>query len=442
MGLDIKKSLVGSLLRWPAGIRECVPLLGWGDCLSGPLSVVIPIINTMYEEGKVIGISSVVRELRFMGPEENQINIDFMTRLLEECLEVKKPTAYLKQYTDEIVNELVSNQVRDMIMSVGASVHDEHVSPERLVDQLETCLVDIRNSMSTDEEIKVDGACDDSMAEFDRFVESGESPLIKTGLYGLDRIINGFAKGSYVLISAMSGVGKSAIATSMLIQQAQKGTKGAFISLEMDSMALNRRLVQQISGFDQGKYMRTRTFTDFLGSGDEVIEDHDAARLYLGEAHKILKDYDIRTACPKNMSISNIKAICRKMVSEGVEILTIDYLQLIAGNTSLGREREIADVSNQLRLLAIELDCPILVCAQQGPKALENGPASEYVRESKQPKFDAFVTILIDNDSKGQRKNRIIVDKHRCGSTGSFDIEFNGDFISFVSAVDTNVEVF
>lgn len=435
---DIKRELVGSILKWSGGVKEIGPLLSWEDPLNSELSLVLPIISQMYSDKKIIGISSVLREMQAVNKDVNIVN---MEQQLGECMDVKCTTAAIPAYVDEIIAGLVCNNVRDMVMEVGATINNDHSNPEILIDSVERCLQVIRSSMACDEEITMDSSCNEGMTEFDKYVKDGESPLMTTGLCGLDRIINGFAGGQYILISALSGVGKSALATSMMIQQAQVGIKVAFISLEMDSKALTKRLVQQVSGFDQDKYCNTNSYYD-TSTDEKITNDHESARKYLKRAHDTLKRYGMRKANPRNMSIANIKSICRQMVSDGIEIIYLDYIQLVKGNTRLSREQQVADVSSQIRLLAIELDIPIVVLAQQGPKAIENGPSSEFVRESKQPKFDAFVAILIDNDTKGKRKDRVIIDKNRNGGIGEFDIEFNPEFVSFVSNADTGVEGF
>lgn len=436
MAKDIRRELLGSILKWPTGVKDIEPLLSWDDPLSSELSIVLPIISKMYEDKKVVGISSVLREMQAINKD---INIPNMEIQLGECMDIKCTSIMLPAYVDEIIASLVSGNIRDLVMEVGSTINKDHSNPELLIDRVESCLQTIRSSMACDEEITIDSSCDEGMSEFDSYVKDGVSPIMTTGLCGLDRIINGFTGGQYILISALSGVGKSALATSMMIQQAQVGIKCAFISLEMDSKALTKRLVQQVSGFDQDKYCNTNSYTDY-NTGDTVSGDHEKARSYLREAHSKLKKYGIRKANPSNMSIASIKGICRQMVNDGIEIIYIDYVQLIKGNKRLNREQEVADVSSQLRALAIELNIPLIVLAQMGPKANEYGPSSEFVRESKQPKFDCFVAILIDNDTKGQRRDKIIIDKNRNGGVGEFDIEFNPNFVSFVSDADTGTE--
>lgn len=432
---DIRRELLGSILKWPSGCNEVTPLLGWEDCLSSDLSKVLPVICKIYESGKPVGISSV---LRMMQEDDPKLDYSYYNNMLNDCLDVKVSTIHIKNYVDEIVGQLTTGKIRDMIMEVGSSHLNEHASPEVLVDSIQACLDEINGSLSCTEEITLDGSCDEQFSEFQKYLVDGESPVMTTGYCSLDRLIKGYKGGQYILVSAMSSIGKSAFATGAMIQQRLRGVRGGFISLEMDAPCLTNRLVQQVSGFDVDNFYDRRSFTNF--DTGKVSRCPNEAEAYYKDALARLKKMQLRTAHPRNPTLASIKSICRQMAKDDIDIIYIDYLQLIVGDRRLTREREISAISDALRRLAIELKLPICVLAQQNTRALEAGPQSQFVRECAQVKNDAFICILINNDSKGNRINEIIVDKNRQGRKGKIPIDFNGDYVSFVDRADTGAE--
>ncbi len=271
----------------------------------------------------------------------------------------------------------------------------------------------------------------DAMVEFCLWLDSKEpDPAISTGLSVLDFSLNGGLKGGGLyVIGARTGVGKSALMGFVATHAIKKGARVLYVSLEMGARENIARMLASISGVSLGRINNR----DTLSNGD-----HGA----LLESCAILPGDNFRFSTRARTPEAVRRAALRMRAQAGLDMIVVDYLQILQpdGKTS-SRVEALGQITGALKLLAMELDVPILSAAQINRAGAQGGaPRLSDLRESGSIEQDADVVILLhrpDGQEKESKKRiEIAVAKNRQGSTGCSKLIFDGALMRFYQIDD------
>jgi replicative DNA helicase len=244
---------------------------------------------------------------------------------------------------------------------------------------------------------------------------------VPTGFPDLDKILAGMHRGDLIILAARPSVGKTALALNIAVNAAKAGASTAIFSLEMSASQLVQRILCAEARVDSQK-LRTGYLAD---------EDWPALMQAMGRLGSIPLWVDDTPS----ISILEVRAKARRLLrDQGQKLIVLDYLQLMQphGRRSENRQVEIAEISRGLKILAKELDCPILALSQLS-RAVEQRtskrPQLSDLRESGAIEQDADVVMFIDRntdptaEAEGNRPGKgeaeIIVAKHRNGPVDS-----------------------
>jgi replicative DNA helicase len=250
-------------------------------------------------------------------------------------------------------------------------------------------------------------------------IERGQSLSgLPTGWHKLDSVIGGWNKSDMVIIAGRPGSGKTAIALSFVRNAAELGAKCLFLSLEMSKEQIAKRYMSLLAEIPQYK----------LRSGN--LNQSEISYL----ANKIVTDEVMFHI--DDEAIVDIQTIKSKVkihkAKHGLNILVIDYLQLIKGNKQ-NREQEISDISRNLKVLAKELEITVIALAQLSRKCEERSdkrPLLSDIRESGSIEQDADVILFPFRQNYYDRQlldiedSELIVAKNRHGEVGMIETEF------------------
>ena len=270
--------------------------------------------------------------------------------------------------------------------------------------------------------------------------DAGQMTGIKTGIVDLNRITNGWKPGELIIVAGRPGMGKTAVALNLFTKSAAKsGKKTLFFSLEMDDISLADRLVCSYGGIDP----------DNLKTGQVSNEEMQA----YCTARKELENLPIYIDDSARVNIKHISTISRSKRRKGeCDMVVIDYLQLIEIQEQSGygnfknREREVAEMSRALKLLAKELKIPVLLLCQLSraveSRAGHKQPQLADLRESGAIEQDADIVIFpyrpeyygINQDDAGNSLEGImmlITAKNRNGRLGKPLCKYSPDLTQF-----------
>jgi replicative DNA helicase len=265
---------------------------------------------------------------------------------------------------------------------------------------------------------------------------SGELTGVPTGYKDLDADTGGLQNGELIVIAARPSMGKTALALNLARNASvDHGKKVAVFSLEMTKRALVLRLLASEARVN---------FTNFR-KGYGNAEDYKKIQ----RAANRLSDATIWMDDSGTITILEIKAKCRRLHSEyGLDLVMLDYLQLAHGNTPTHRkDLEIAEISHGLKVLAKDLDIPVIALSQlnRGPEQRDpdkRRPNMGDLRESGAIEQDADMIAFIYRDEvyNPKEENRglaeLIIAKQRNGPTGTIRLQFDGQFAKFSDLSD------
>jgi replicative DNA helicase len=264
---------------------------------------------------------------------------------------------------------------------------------------------------------------------------SGEMLGVPTGFTDLDELTNGLHPGQMVIVAARPAVGKSTLALDIARSAAIKHELATVVfSLEMSRTEITMRLLSAESEIPL-QHMRKGT-----------MRDQDWARI--AETQGRIHGAPLFIDDSPNMSLMEIRAKCRRLKQRhNLKLVIVDYLQLMSsGKRVESRQQEVAEFSRALKLLAKELEVPVIALSQlnRGPEQrTDKKPQMSDLRESGSIEQDADVVILLHRESMYERESPregeadVIVAKHRNGPTDTITVAFQGHYSRFTNMANS-----
>ena len=255
---------------------------------------------------------------------------------------------------------------------------------------------------------------------------------VTTGLTDLNKITNGLHKADLILLAARPSMGKTALALNIAINAARAKNKVVIFSLEMSKVQLGNRLLSTASGVNSF-YLNTGNLSnDDMNSLINAVQDLEYMKLFIDDTPGI--------------TLLEMRSRARRIKHEyGLDLIVIDYLQLMQGGTSRlaeqNRQQEISEISRNLKALARELDVPVLALSQLSRSVemrAEKKPQLSDLRESGSLEQDADIVMFLYRDeyyNRDETENEniaeLIIAKNRNGPTTSIRLQFQKEIMRF-----------
>ncbi len=245
--------------------------------------------------------------------------------------------------------------------------------------------------------------------------------MISTGYKSLDEKLGGFKRGDLIIVAARPSMGKTAIALNFAQNVAKKNRHVAIFSLEMSKEQLTDRLIAAAMAVDSWKLQKGKLTEDEFARMGDALETLSHSKIYLDDS-------------PAGEGLTSIKSKARRLKMEsGLDLIVIDYLQLMSNGNSLNRVQEVSEISRGLKSLARELDVPVIALSQLS-RQLESRPDKRPVmsdlRESGSIEQDADIIAMLYRDdyynefSEMPGVTNVLIRKNRNGPIGQIDLKF------------------
>ena len=328
------------------------------------------------------------------------------------------------------------NETADDIVTKG---YDGTMDANQMLDYAESGIFEISQARQKGQYSHIRDVLVENLAIIDRAEQmDGGLTGITTGFSKLDEMTSGMQKSDLIILAARPAMGKTAFALSLARNAAVKGKASVMIfSLEMAKEQLTQRLLS----------MESKVDLQTLKTGRLERRDWDD----LNVALDILSNSNIHIDDTAGISIMEMKSKCRRLKAEaGLDLVIIDYLQLMNPEGKAdSRTQEISVISRNLKLLARELDCPVLVLSQlsRAPEQrTDHRPMLSDLRESGSIEQDADIVIFLYRDEYYNKEDtekpgecEVIVAKHRSGPTGSVDVAWIERYTQFKDKASGNI---
>jgi len=422
--VEAEQSVLGSMLVDPRTVSDVMEILKMEDFYMEANRLTYEAIQKMFLDGRSIDPVTVLEEITRMGYRE-KVPRDYILQLVE----ITPHAANVMDYARIVRSKSMLRELQQ----VGADIIDltraEEEEADTVADLAEQKVYAVRQGREVQGFTPLNVAISEVYASLDELATSaGKLPGLPTGFAMLDQYIGGLNKSDLILLGARPGMGKTAIALNMAMSAAKKSDKTVVIfQLEMSRTQLATRLLSA-EGFIDSKKLRLGNLTD---------EDWQN----MANATESLNRLNILIDENSGITVPEMKAKCRRL-GDQLGLIVIDYLQLMhTPKHTDNRVQEVAEISRSLKIMAKELNVPVLCCCQlsRGPEGRQDKrPMLSDLRESGSIEQDADIVLFIYRDdyynNEGENKNaaELIVAKNRHGETGKIDLQWLGQFTAFL----------
>lgn len=427
--LEAERAVIGSCLIDPDALAKVATFLRAQDFFRERHGWIFDAMLRLNAKREPIDFVTLADELETMGRYAD-IGPAFITDILAAV-----PTALYVEYYGHIVEE--TSIRRQMIAASGKAAelaYDETVPLKDAINQAEQTMFGISAGRIGKDMSPINAIMRDVVERID-FLSRNPQALggVPTGFTVLDRLLGGLQKSDLIILAARPGMGKTAFALSVANHAAKThASRVAFFSLEMSKDQLVQRLLSMESGIDSHR----------LRMGN-IHPDEWPIML---EAANLLANTNVMIDDTPAASINEIRTKARRLAADGgLDLIVIDYMQLMSGQSSNGRgqenrQQEISYISRSLKNLARELNVPIVALSQLSravEQRADKRPMLSDLRESGSIEADADVVLFVYRedyyveDTDRQNIADILVAKHRHGATGTVSLYFRKELTQF-----------
>jgi len=430
--IEAEQSLLGCLMLDKNAIVKVSDFVRADDFYKNIHKEIFSVMQELFEKMEPIDIISVSTRLREKGQLDGIGGSTYLTSLINLV-----PTATHVANYAKIVRE--KKVLRDLISAseeIGLDAFDESQEVDQLLDKAEKSIFSIGQKSLTQAFLPIKDIIPEVYEGIEqRSQHSGIYRGIPTGFKQLDNMLSGLQRSDLIILAARPSMGKSSLALDIARHIAvMENLPVGMFSLEMSKDQLVERLLASQANVDSWR-IRTGKLQD--GQGDNDFSRLQTAMGSLSEAPFYINDIGMA-------NILQIRAMARRLQQDkGLGLLVVDYLQLMDHTNKYATPiQQVTENSRALKMLAKELNIPILVLSQLS-RAVEqrtpHRPMLSDLRESGAIEQDADVVLFIYREDKynenSLEKNiaEIIVAKHRNGPTGAIKLYFDENRVSFRS---------
>lgn len=423
--IEIEKKLLSSLLLEEGrAMAQVATVLKQEDFYRPEHRVIYRALQKLYGRGTPIDILILENELR-RSDELKKVTRQYLFGLIP----LEYTTARAEYYAKLIKEKSILRQLTEAGREIAGAAEAGVESVEEILSAAEQKILKVSATRSR---TGFEGLTEIIMRSFERINEIMNHPHeiagVPSGLVDLDKILNGFQKSDMIILAARPSMGKTALALNIARNAAKRGKVVAIFSLEMSKVQLGNRLLSTWSGVN----------SQYINTGNLTEENMRTLVEALGELSE-LKLYIDDTA---GIGLMELRSKIRRLKHEhGLDMVIVDYLQLMQGGRQENRQQEISEISRGIKALARELEVPIIALSQLSRSVelrAEKKPQLSDLRESGSLEQDADIVMFLYRDEYYNRDEasneniaEVIIAKNRNGPTTSIRLQFDKNVMRF-----------
>ncbi|HMV09841.1 MAG TPA: replicative DNA helicase [Cyclobacteriaceae bacterium] len=429
--LELEEAVLGALMLEKSALNAVVEFLKPEHFYSEAHREIYTAIITLFKSSEPVDMRTVVNQLR----KDGKIELIGGAYYIAELTSKVSSAANIEYHARVIIEMAIKRDLIHIASQVHQDAYEDTTDVFELLDKTEQSIFAISDSNLRKNYDNMKNLMYRAIQELQKLKEHKDGLTgVPTGFSALDRMTSGWQNSDLVIIAARPGMGKTAFVVSAMRNAAVDFKRPvAIFSLEMASVQLVNRMISAEAELE-GEKIRKGQLADF--EWQQLV--HKTNRL--SAAPIFIDDTPA-------LSILELRAKCRRLKSEhNVELIIVDYLQLMRGDSAGNREQEIASISRALKGIAKELSVPVLALSQLSRGVETRGgdkrPQLSDLRESGSIEQDADIVMFlyrpeyykITVDEEGlptQGMGEVIIAKHRNGSTGTVKLKFIGKYTKF-----------
>ncbi len=424
--VESEQSILGSILLDKDAIITVSETIRPSDFYKEAHKIIYESMLKLSNKNEPIDLITLTEELKKQGHLDNVGGISYITSLST----IVPTTSNVKYYADIVKEKSVLRQLIKASNDIINLGYENSTKVEEVLEKAEKRIFDISQEKASDDFKSINEVLVDAYDMIEKlYTNKSDVTGITTGFKDLNKKINGLQRTDLILIAARPAMGKTAFSLNLVQNAALKGDASvAVFSLEMSKDQLVQRMLSSQSHVELKK-IKTGT-----------LDENDWPRII--DAMAVLSNVNIYIDDTPGIKISELRSKCRKLkIEKGLDLILIDYLQLMEGEgNNESRQQEIAKISRSLKIIAKELNCPVVALSQlsRAPEQrADHRPMLSDLRESGSIEQDADIVMFLYRDeyyhpdSESKNIGEVIIAKNRHGETGSVELVWLGEVQKF-----------
>jgi replicative DNA helicase len=433
--LDAEQALLGCMLIDNEILADVLEKLTENDFYQESHQYILSAMKMIFADHKPLDIVTLIDKLETEGNLEKAGGVQYITELTQ----VTPSSANYNHYFDIVRRDAIN---RNLIRAAGeiakfARTSDDTVKSVQYAESL-VYGISKTNDSSTMKDIRESGGIDAVLDKFQKLAEDKDAFRgIHTGFTKLDKLTNGLQKSDLIVLAARPGMGKTSLSMNIIENAALNNNKVcAVFSLEMPEVQIIQRLLCGYAGVSMSDALSGKLSTDDWKKLLKASEKLRQARINIDDSSRVTP--------------AEILSKCRRIKSKNnnqLDLVMIDYIQLMSSgkkNAEANRTQEVADITRELKIMAKELDVPVIALSQLRRMQTKEPQLSD-LRESGAIEQDADIVMFINrpdvnaSDEEIKKNNIVkgmadlIVAKHRNGGLDRIKLRFKGELTKFVN---------
>ena len=426
--IEAEQAVIGSMLTDQDAVVAAIETLKPEDFYREDNKIIYEAILNIYNRAEPIDIITLKSELSSMGKLDAVGGLEYIAQLPDKVPTTSNVDRYIKIVQDKaMLRNLI--KTANEIISLG---YDQTEDVEDVMDHAEKKIFDVMQRKNQKGYTSIKDILIESFTKLEELYNQKQHVTgVPTGFIELDKKTAGLHGSELILIAARPAMGKSAFALNIGTYAATRANiPVAIFSLEMSKDQIGNRILCSEALVDSNNVRTGELNDEELSKLAETSGELSQAQIFVDDTPGI--------------SVMEIRAKCRKLkLEKNIGLVIIDYLQLIQGSgKSSSREQEIAEISRSLKILAKEIDVPVIALSQLS-RAVESRPDHRPMlsdlRESGSIEQDADIVMFLYRDDyyneESEKKNiaEVIIAKQRAGSTGTVELAWLGNYTKFAN---------
>jgi len=434
--IEAEQSVLGAMFLSKYALQKSIENLSPEVFYKDAHAKIFNVMSDLAESGSAIDITTVIAELDKRKELKQVGDVEYLSEIVNIVPSAANVDEYIKIVEEKAILRKLIETATDITTTGYSSTEDIST----ILDNAEKKILNVVKTRKGTEFRTIQDVLFKTQADLEKLAQShGEITGLPTGFYDLDKVTAGLHSNELIIIAARPAMGKTAFALNLATNIAMNAKKTvALFNMEMGAEQLATRMLSSVGQIEFNKLKNGR------------LEHNDWKRV--NEAISRLADTKMYIDDTPGMTIAEIRAKCRRLASseDGLDIVIIDYLQLISGGAKYAgnRQQEIAEISRSLKTLAMELEIPVIALAQLSRSVEgrdDKRPILSDLRESGSIEQDADIVAFLYRDDyynkesaidENTSKSEFIIGKHRSGPTTTIPLIFRRNTSTFVNFIN------
>jgi replicative DNA helicase len=429
--IDAEQAILGSMFLSEKALGRIIETINKDMFYLDSHKKIFEVMKNLADKNIPLDITTVTAELEQKKLLNQVGGVEYLTQIINTVPTAANAEEYIKIVEDKFL--------RRNLIEAGTDIANEGFNSTDdigdILDDAEKKIFDVVRNRRGSEFQTIQDVLFKAQADLEKLASlKGEITGVPSGYYDLDKLTSGFHENELIIVAARPAMGKTAFALNMAVNMALNSKKSvALFNMEMGAEQLISRMLSSV-GQIEGNKLRTGK-----------LEHQDWKRV--NEAISRLADTKIFIDDTPGMTVSEMRAKCRRLANseDGLDVVIIDYLQLISGSAKYAgqRQQEVSEISRSLKTMAMELNIPVIALAQLSRSVEgreDKRPLLSDLRESGSIEQDADIVAFLYRDDyynkesaidENTSKSEFIIAKHRNGPTATINLIFKRDTSSF-----------